>query len=255
MVGDQISVAYDRLDRDYNFAGYPSCFFDGGYQVYVGGNSSESVYRSRIEACGARAVPDGLDMILRIDSTGVSRMTTKVRVSNGIPANVAPATPAAPSGPAMALAGEEVLIEVVTTDADPDQVYYDVDFGDGSKSTGWLGPYDQNTVVQVPHTYQQNGDYQITVRAMDIWDFETAWSDPADITIGCCALRGDIVASGEVNIEDLVFLVSYMFSQGPEPECPEAADINGNAAGPDIEDLVYLVSYMFTQGPAPVPCQ
>lgn len=256
LVADKNSVAYNRLDRDYNYAGVPSCFFDGGYQVLVGGYSDEYYYRSRIESCGARAVPEGLDMVLRIDSTGVSRVTTKVRVANGVPANVAPATPDAPTGPSEGQVGDTLVFEVTTTDADPDQVYYEIDFGDGSNPMGWMGPYDQGTVVQIPHVFTDSGLFQVSVRARDIWDFETAWSNTLPVTayMDCCALRGDVVESGEVNIEDLVFLVSYMFSSGPEPECLKAADINGNGEGPNIEDLVYLVTYMFSGGPAPVPC-
>lgn len=53
------------------------------------------------------------------------------------------------------------------------------------------------------------------------------------------------------DIEDLVYLVAYMFSEGPEPPALGACDVNGNGAGPDIEDLVYLVAYMFSEGPAP----
>ncbi|MFH1686340.1 MAG: M28 family peptidase [bacterium] len=52
------------------------------------------------------------------------------------------------------------------------------------------------------------------------------------------------------DIEDLVYLVNYMFNQGPQPPELAAVDVNGNGAGPDIEDLVYLVSFMFSGGPA-----
>jgi hypothetical protein len=71
----------------------------------------------------------------------------------------------------------------------------------------------------------------------------------------CCWLRGDINgdATGP-NIADLVFLVNYMFSGGPEPDCMEEADINGNGAGPDVSDLVYLVTHMFSGGPPPASC-
>lgn len=254
LVADMNSQAVNRLDQDYNYAGVPSCFFDGGYEVLVGGYEQESYYRTRIENCGARTIPQGLDMILRIDSTGYSRVTTKVRVSNGAPANVAPATPTAPSGPAQAPSGQEVVFEVLTTDDDGDQVFYEVDFGDNSKSTGWTGPYDEGSVIEFAHTYETDGAYQISVRSMDIWDFDTPWSDSAEILIDCCVVRGDVSPDGEVNIQDLLFLVSFMFSQGPAPECETAADINGNGVGPDIEDLFYLVTYMFGEGPAPVPC-
>ena len=61
---------------------------------------------------------------------------------------------------------------------------------------------------------------------------------------------GDIDANGVgPDIADLVYLVTYMFSQGPEPPIMEACDVNGDSSGPDIADLVYLVTYMFSSGP------
>ncbi len=72
---------------------------------------------------------------------------------------------------------------------------------------------------------------------------------------GCCVIRGDIDDSGgEVDISDLVYLVDYMFNQGPEPPCMEAADVDGSGGDLNIADLVHLVDYMFNQGPEPVPC-
>ncbi|HOP06480.1 MAG TPA: hypothetical protein PLF13_04225 [candidate division Zixibacteria bacterium] len=75
----------------------------------------------------------------------------------------------------------------------------------------------------------------------------------------CCVIRGDINHDGGgPDISDLVYLVSYMFSGGPEPPCNTPyymeADINGDTTGPDISDLVYVVTYMFSGGPAPVSC-
>jgi hypothetical protein len=75
------------------------------------------------------------------------------------------------------------------------------------------------------------------------------------IECGCCQVVGDINGSGAgPDISDLVYLVTYMFQNGPAPVCAEEADINGSGAGPDISDLVYLVTYMFQNGPAPAPC-
>ena len=73
----------------------------------------------------------------------------------------------------------------------------------------------------------------------------------------CCFLRGDVDHSGvaPVDIADLVYLVDYMFNQGPEPECFEEGDVDGSGVMPiDIADLVYLVDYMFNSGPEPPPC-
>jgi hypothetical protein len=61
---------------------------------------------------------------------------------------------------------------------------------------------------------------------------------------------GDANGSGEVDIDDVVFLVSYIFESGPSPDPLDTGDANcsGNV---DIDDVVYLVSYIFSGGPAP----
>ena len=71
----------------------------------------------------------------------------------------------------------------------------------------------------------------------------------------CCLMRGDINHDSiGPDISDLVFLVDYMFTGGPAPECMDAADVDAGG-GLDIADLVCLVDYMFTGGPAPVECR
>jgi len=88
---------------------------------------------------------------------------------------------------------------------------------------------------------------------------EPMWDGPHCFTIAnCCQIRGDVNNDGhpEPDISDLVYLVTYMFQDGPEPSCMEVANINGlNGLPIDISDLIYLVNYMFSQGgPPPVPC-
>ncbi len=76
-------------------------------------------------------------------------------------------------------------------------------------------------------------------------------------TSGCCVFRGDINHSGAlpIDIGDLVYLVEYMFADGPQPACHAEADVNGDGAELiDIADLVYLVEFMFNEGPEPSPC-
>jgi hypothetical protein len=84
-----------------------------------------------------------------------------------------------------------------------------------------------------------------------------AWGGPYCYTIvNCCQIRGDADLSGsDPDVADLVFLVSYMFQGGEEPQCLRNCDVNGDEGEvPDISDLVYLVTYMFQSGPEPVPC-
>jgi len=68
-------------------------------------------------------------------------------------------------------------------------------------------------------------------------------------------IRGNIDYDPEdlININDLVYMVKYMFQQGTPPICFEETDVEVNLQL-DIEDLVYLVSYMFQDGPPPALC-
>ena len=61
---------------------------------------------------------------------------------------------------------------------------------------------------------------------------------------------GDVNASGFVDIDDVVYLVSYVFSEGPPPAAFEAADVDCSG-GVDIDDVVYLVNYIFAGGNSP----
>ncbi len=62
----------------------------------------------------------------------------------------------------------------------------------------------------------------------------------------------DIDGNGEgPDIADLVYLVDYVFNDGPEPPELAACDMDGSGGLIDIGDLVMLVDYMFSGGPAP----
>lgn len=71
------------------------------------------------------------------------------------------------------------------------------------------------------------------------------------ITItGATYLCGDANASGGVDIDDIVYLVSYIFTGGPEPSPYESADVNCSGMT-DIDDIVWLIDYIFTGGSDP----
>ncbi len=63
----------------------------------------------------------------------------------------------------------------------------------------------------------------------------------------CCeGTLGDIdeTFSGSMDIGDLVYIVAFMFLEGPPPAC--LAEVDFNADGEiDISDLILIVSYMF----------
>ncbi len=75
---------------------------------------------------------------------------------------------------------------------------------------------------------------------------------PVSVLLKVWLLHGDLDYDGLISISDLVYMVDYMFNEGPEPR-PElvVADMNCDRLV-GVDDLVYLVDYMFNEGP--IPC-
>jgi len=66
----------------------------------------------------------------------------------------------------------------------------------------------------------------------------------------CDWVCGDADGSGAVDIDDVVYLIAYIFSGGPAPDPEIKAD--GDCSGAvDIDDVVYVIAYIFSGGPAP----
>ncbi len=61
---------------------------------------------------------------------------------------------------------------------------------------------------------------------------------------------GDADGNGSIDIDDIVFLIDYVFGSGPAPDPVEAGDADCSGAV-DIDDIVYLIDYVFSGGPAP----
>jgi hypothetical protein len=61
---------------------------------------------------------------------------------------------------------------------------------------------------------------------------------------------GDVNASGGVDIDDVVFLISYIFAGGFAPDPISVGDVD-ESGGIDIDDVVYLIAFIFAGGPAP----
>jgi hypothetical protein len=66
------------------------------------------------------------------------------------------------------------------------------------------------------------------------------------------SVPGDASGDSLVDISDVVFLINYLFVNGPEPCVCEAADCD-NSCTINACDLVYLINYLFFNGPAPIP--
>jgi hypothetical protein len=72
----------------------------------------------------------------------------------------------------------------------------------------------------------------------------------------CDCIPGDANASGAYDIDDVVYLIAYIFSGGPAPIPYAICSGDPNCScGVDIDDVVYLIAYIFSGGPPPCTCE
>jgi hypothetical protein len=62
---------------------------------------------------------------------------------------------------------------------------------------------------------------------------------------------GDANSDVGVNVGDAVYLINYIFKQGPAPSPICSGDANGDD-DTNVGDAVYLINYVFNDGPPPV---
>jgi choloylglycine hydrolase len=97
--------------------------------------------------------------------------------------NNKPIKPKKPVGPISGMIQEQYSFRTNTSDPDntPSEIYYKWDFGDGIQ-TNWIlnkDPYNGKIV----YNWNKKGTYLIKVKARDIYDKESEWSNPLQITI------------------------------------------------------------------------
>jgi hypothetical protein len=66
------------------------------------------------------------------------------------------------------------------------------------------------------------------------------------------AMCGDADRSGMVDIDDVVYLIQFIFASGPPPDPLSSGDVDCSG-DIDIDDAVYLITYVFAGGPSPCP--
>jgi parallel beta-helix repeat protein len=94
----------------------------------------------------------------------------------------APYPPAKPSGPTNGGVGTEYTYTSSTTDPDGDNLYYLFDWGDDTFED-WFGLFESGEEVTASHTWDEQGTYQIRVKAKDIYGVESEWSDPLHVSM------------------------------------------------------------------------
>ena len=96
--------------------------------------------------------------------------------------NVAPEKPERPDGPDQGKPGSVYLFTTVTTDVDGDQIFYNFSWGDDTYS-GWVGPFESGETGAASHSWDEKGEYEIKVKAKDVFGDESDWSEPFSISM------------------------------------------------------------------------
>jgi len=78
----------------------------------------------------------------------------------------------------------------------------------------------------------------------------SCFDDIVVTSLGTEYVCGDCDGSGEIDIDDVVYCIAYLFSGGSAPDPVESADVDCSGET-DIDDVVYTISYLFTGGPPP----
>ena len=85
MVDDKVSKAHDRLYDEYNALGFPTVYFDGGYEVIMGGGHEKSLFSEKISNCISRNYADILLNVSADWDDTKSELNVTVGVKNNEP--------------------------------------------------------------------------------------------------------------------------------------------------------------------------
>jgi len=145
---------------------------------------------------------------------------------------------------------------------DMPQVYVDEPFYYQFWGVGGTPPYTWNKITgQIPYgtTLSEDGVISGTPLTVGDYTFYVVLGDAGKatdyqwITISVIEMPqppyicGDADNSGGVDIDDIVYLIEYIFQSGPEPIPIESGDADCSGLE-DIDDVVYLINYVFTSG-------
>ncbi|MCK5260983.1 MAG: PKD domain-containing protein, partial [Thermoplasmatales archaeon] len=107
------------------------------------------------------------------------------------------------NGPTEGDVEEEYEFTIMTTDPSGEDVYYWIDWDDGTMEE-WIGPYASGENVTVSHTWTEKGTYLIRGKAKNALDTEGAWSQPFNITIFAPELDAGLISGGLFKVNAII---------------------------------------------------
>ncbi|MFO7678344.1 MAG: C25 family cysteine peptidase [Thermoplasmatota archaeon] len=96
--------------------------------------------------------------------------------------NQRPEIPNRPTGPTQGKPNTQYIYRTSTIDLDGDRILYNFSWGDGTYS-GWIGPFDSGGEAFAMKSWDEEGAYEIRVKAKDVHGDESDWSEPLAVTM------------------------------------------------------------------------
>ncbi len=247
MVGNVNTKAGQRLDNELADIFVPECYFDGGYEIHIGGDIPIAPYTSHIISAAQRTVHD-LDLSVNLTWLGSAQIQIDLKVKNNQWKNTAPETPLAPAGEDTAISGRNYEYATIATDPENDRQYYRYCWQEGDTSQ-WNGPFDGGDTCKILHSWAAAGTFDVVAQAKDEWNDMGNWSSSTRVVVyGYVA--GDADHSGVVNALDVTRIINFLYKHGAAPNPLQAGDVNGNGVTNAL-DVTYLINFLYKGGPAP----
>jgi len=123
--------------------------------------------------------------------------------------NTPPWPPNMSRGPSCGGPGVNLTFEAITSDPENDKVSYMWDWGDGNFSD-WIGPLGITEPCEAIHMWNSTGEYSIRIKAKDIHDAESDWSEPHNITIAR-QIEIENLKPGHIYFRIFTFDKSYLY--------------------------------------------
>ncbi len=84
-----------------------------------------------------------------------------------------------------------------------------------------------------------------------VWESNNQESATSGVDLYARLLRpsGDVDGNGVLNVNDVFYLINFLFAGGPDPVGPANPD---GVGGTDVADVFYVINFLFAGGPAPV---
>lgn len=113
---------------------------------------------------------------------------------------------------------------------------------------------EEDNCPEYPNPLQEDFDEDLIGNVCDncpeVYNPDQTDADGNDIGDACQHVCGDPDGDENTNILDIVYMINYLYKNGPAPVSPNESDVNSDSYI-NILDIVYLINYIYKNGPEP----